>query len=1127
MYKNFKQQGKYYFKQLKKTKGKDPITVFKMFYRKIIAKPNLLTFTFIGGLLIVLTSAFIAMDINKSYSAPFIFRADLELDKTVDKVETCIDDNVRFTVTLKNKGPFGTNNVEVKDKLPNGYTYVTHFTSKGTYNKNNGKWKMGNLHAYQAVSLVIVGKVKANGNHINVAEVTKSSKKDPDSKPNNHIPSEDDQDSASVTPSKWDKSDLKVSGVCDQASGEVVFTITNAGKKMNKNTKYRIYRGGVLVQTHNIKLNKNQSKEVKVKGLCNDIRIEVNQRPCHPGPSQVEAQVKGCGCLSADLELTKTVDNETPCPGDQVKFTISLKNNGPNATGIVRVLDSLPTGYNLTSYSVTKGWYHSIGDKKWRIPFLHNGEEVFLYLWATVNPAGDYDNVAEVTFSLIPDPDSTPNNHDPAEDDQDNALVALCSPAIAIDKTGPTEAYVGDLVTYTYNVTNDNVAGDGTPVSSVFVNDDIAGAAIYQSGDDGDGKLEVGETWVYTAAYTVQLADPDPLGNIGTAIGNNGVGNPVVPATDSHSLDILSVADLSLTKDVDNSTPYVGDTVTFTMNVQNDGPSTANNILISDIIPGGYSYVGSSMSGGDSQDDSGTPTLNWTINGLASGSNVNLTFQASVNPVGDYTNGAEVMASDEYDPDSIPGDSTGDDYDTESTTPIPVADLYLEKVVSETTPYIGDNITFTVTASNDGPSGATGVVVTDILPSGYTYISDDSGGNYDLGTGLWDVGVLDSGISDTLEITVNVNGSEDYINVAEITAADQYDPDSTPNNNDINEDDQDEATTEPIIPEYNVSIIKSADPAHGTVLFPNDLVTYFINYENVSNKEINNVVITDTLENSVDYISNLELNSISLTDQAGDDQGEYDDSARKITVNVGNLAIGESGVVSFKVEVRPEEYSKPGLRDQAYINCDEIDDKASNIVIHPVDPIEIEKLSEDINGGELLPGDEILWKILVRNTGYIETSEVVITDVIPENTAYVAGSIAGRGANDNNEPNLIWNVESLQVDEEIEVSFITTVNENVAGGTIIRNLAVAESGQGQDEAESTQEVGFVEEIEEEVQAEEAEEIASVVDGETAEEKITELPATGKDDYLILLLAAIGLVMGGVLIMLARNRKSKK
>ncbi|MFA3783372.1 choice-of-anchor A family protein [Melioribacteraceae bacterium 4301-Me] len=89
------------------------------------------------------------------------------------------------------------------------------------------------------------------------------------------------------------------------------------------------------------------------------------------------------------------------------------------------------------------------------------------------------------------------------------------------------------------------------------------------------------------------------------------------------------------------------------------------------------------------------------------------------------------------------------------------ADLKIEKTVDNEHPQCGENTTFTIKVTNNGPDEAKGVQVTDLLPTGLNYVSSNaSQGTYDPNTGLWMVGDLASGAYATLTITINVDCSQ-------------------------------------------------------------------------------------------------------------------------------------------------------------------------------------------------------------------------------------------------------------------------------------------------------------------------------------------------------------------------------
>ncbi|QTR50271.1 SdrD B-like domain-containing protein [Candidatus Thiothrix anitrata] len=88
----------------------------------------------------------------------------------------------------------------------------------------------------------------------------------------------------------------------------------------------------------------------------------------------------------------------------------------------------------------------------------------------------------------------------------------------------------------------------------------------------------------------------------------------------------------------------------------------------------------------------------------------------------------------------------------------PSADLEVAKTANVSSAKSGDTVIYTITVKNNGPDNATGVEVTDQLPTGVTYDSHNAGqGTYTSGTGIWAVGSLANGATATLTITITVN----------------------------------------------------------------------------------------------------------------------------------------------------------------------------------------------------------------------------------------------------------------------------------------------------------------------------------------------------------------------------------
>ena len=187
-------------------------------------------------------------------------------------------------------------------------------------------------------------------------------------------------------------------------------------------------------------------------------------------------------------------------------------------------------------------------------------------------------------------------------------------------------------------------------------------------------------------------------------------------------------------------------------------------------------------------------------------------------------------------------------------------------------------VTFTIEVTNDGPSPATGVAVEDVIPNGYTNITaiSDAGtlaGSTITWTGL-DIAV---GATETLtfdaEVVAPTEGIE-YNNIAEVTAADQFDEDSEPGNgadtdgdgligseddnpNDpgIDPDDEDDADEEPVEPQViDLSLIKTVSNPTPLV---GGVVLFTIDVTNDGPSDATNVAVEDVIPNGYVNIASI------------------------------------------------------------------------------------------------------------------------------------------------------------------------------------------------------------------------------------------------------------------------------
>jgi len=179
------------------------------------------------------------------------------------------------------------------------------------------------------------------------------------------------------------------------------------------------------------------------------------------------------------------------------------------------------------------------------------------------------------------------------------------------------------------------------------------------------------------------------------------------------------------------------------------------------------------------------------------------------------------------------------------------ADLSLSITVDNPAPVEGEQVTYTLSITNNGPQNgaANGIDVTDFLPAGVTYVSHTGSGSYDPATGLWSPPQILEGNSSSLAITVSVNpgtAGMTITNTATITAiGNRVDPNPA----------NDTASVDISVGGVNLLFLKSvqtfSDPFSGSnpKAIPGAIMRYTIQLSNqgFDSADADSIVVTDSI----------------------------------------------------------------------------------------------------------------------------------------------------------------------------------------------------------------------------------------------------------------------------------------
>ena len=229
--------------------------------------------------------------------------------------------------------------------------------------------------------------------------------------------------------------------------------------------------------------------------------------------------------------------------------------------------------------------------------------------------------------------------------------------------------------------------------------------------------LLAGGTATYTVNATVSGSASGTITNTATIAAPGGVTDTNPSNNSATDVDATNlVADLAITKTDGLTTVVPGTAITYTIVATNNGPSVANGATVADTFPAflvNPTWTCVASVGSSCGTANGTGNINTTVN-LFVGGTATYTVNATVSALasGALANTATVAAPAGV-TDPNPNNNTATDVDTLN----PTADLAITKTDGLTTVVPGTAITYTIVATNNGPSIANGATVADTFPA--------------------------------------------------------------------------------------------------------------------------------------------------------------------------------------------------------------------------------------------------------------------------------------------------------------------------------------------------------------------------------------------------------------------------
>lgn len=694
-----------------------------------------------------------------------------------------------------------------------------------------------------------------------------------------------------------------------------------------------------------------------------------------------------------NVTLVKSANVSGAVVGDVITYTATVRNTGTANASSVVLTDPLPTGLTFVTGSVTvDGVSRPTYDILAGVPIgtlAINGVATIAYRATVTSNPTQVANTASAAFSFQSVAGgSTITGVIPSN----TVTTPVYAPVISIVKSANrASATVGSTVTYTLAIQNtgnigatttisDNIPTGGSFIPGTFrVNGSVISGANPASGV-AIGIVAAGAT--VTVTFDVQVnAVPSPPQFVdqgraqytysppdGRTLSGSATSNTVTMPVSLPNVTIVKTASLS--------SATVGDTITYTSVVANNGTEAVSNVILSDALPPGSQFVGGSVTVGGASAPAANPSSGISIGTLAANSSVVVTLQAlvvSVPASGQLLNRSNVS----YSSGTLAASATSNTTTTSIFRPV----IAIVKSANTKAATVGDTITYTLATTNTGNIGAA-VTISDNIPAGSAFVPNSVTINGTASPGLspaagFSVGTIASGQGVTVTFQTIVNAVP---SPAELTDQGIGSYSFTlEGGRTITGASSSNSLTIPVSAP-NVALTKTAGVTAAAV---GELITYTIAAMNNGGSPVNNVVLSDPIPPGAAFATgSVTVDGISIA-AANPGAG----------IALGTINPGDAVTVSFQIRVTgiPESGQLANAASASFNSGAFTGTSISNTVATAVAQavIAVEKSASAANA---TVGDTFTYYFTITNSGNA-AADVTLTDQVPEACVYIANSV--------------------------------------------------------------------------------------------------------------------------------------